>query len=132
MVTLGTRTVRPGEPVVVPVERLGAAISVVRPDGLSDTMSTTEQSTAIYARTRRVGTYRVEGAGQKESVFVVNLFNDVESRVAPASALTLGANRVVADAGEVKVNRPLWRWALIGLLLVLLLEWVVYNKRVMV
>lgn len=132
MVTLGMRTVRPGEPVIVPVERPGAVIQVVRPDGIRDTMSATEQSTALYARTRRVGTYRVEGAGPEESVFVVNLFNDVESRVAPTTSLTLGANRVEIEAGEVKVNRPLWRWAIIGLLLVLLLEWVVYNKRVLV
>lgn len=132
LVTLGTRTVRPGDPVVVPIARLGEVVKVERPDGIEETMSTTEQSTAIYARTRQVGTYQVTGAGLKDSVFVVNLFNDVESRVLPATALTLGANRVEAEAGEVKVNRPLWRWALIGLLMVLLLEWVVYNKRVMV
>ena len=65
-------------------------------------------------------------------VFAVNLFNVVESRVAPNPTLTIGAEPVEAQAGAVEVNRPAWHYFLIAVLILLLLEWVVYNQRVFV
>ena len=62
----------------------------------------------------------------------MNLFNPVESRVAPATSLTFGASAVEAKAGEVEINKPAWRYLLGAILVLLLLEWIVYNRRVFV
>jgi hypothetical protein len=56
----------------------------------------------------------------------------VESHVAPAATLTVGAGNVPPQAATVEVNKPAWKYFLIALLALLLIEWVVYNRRVMV
>ena len=62
----------------------------------------------------------------------MNLFNAVESHVEPAPVLMLGADRVEGRAGTIEVNRPAWRYLVIAVLALLLLEWIVYNQRVFV
>jgi hypothetical protein len=56
----------------------------------------------------------------------------VESNVAPVRSLTVGAGNVEPQAAGVQVSKPAWTYFLLALLVVLLLEWVVYNRRVMV
>ena len=42
-------------------------------------------------------------------------------------------SRRSATSGQLaKVNRPFWPWVLLAALFVLMLEWVIYNKRVFV
>ena len=61
-----------------------------------------------------------------------SLFNATESNIAPATSLTIGSQPITATAESIAVNQPAWRYAVLGLLAFLLLEWVIYNKRVFV
>ena len=126
------RSLKPGEPASVPIHPESGEAVVVRPDGTEDRVATAGHDVLHYGRTQQVGTYRVKEGLAGEDVFAVNLFNEVESRIEPARTLTFGAEAVKSQAGSVEVNRPAWHYLLIGLLLVLLLEWVVYNQRVFV
>ncbi|MBU0717519.1 MAG: hypothetical protein KJ749_04660 [Planctomycetes bacterium] len=62
----------------------------------------------------------------------MNLFNPVESRVEPAATLVLGADTIAAQAGTIEVNRPAWPYFVLAMLVLLILEWVVYNQRIFV
>ncbi|MCH9002897.1 MAG: hypothetical protein IIC02_10020 [Planctomycetes bacterium] len=84
------------------------------------------------ARTRQVGPYRLEPGLTGRDVFAVNLFSEVESHVRPTSALVLGAATLPAKAALIQVNKPAWPYFLIALLVLLLLEWVIYNHRIFV
>ncbi len=124
------RSLEPGQPVSMPIPVDSKAVIVTRPDQRQDRIETGQYDTLHYALTREVGVYDVspslEGAGK----FAVNLFNPSESQIAPASTLTLGVASLEAASQEVDVNRPAWRYALLALLAILVLEWVIYNRRV--
>ncbi|MCP4246359.1 MAG: VWA domain-containing protein [bacterium] len=128
----GQRSVRPGEPIAIPLTEGLRRLSVRRPDGERDNMPTGGASLANYARTRLVGVYRADGAADGNDTFAVNLFSPLESDTSPNRTLTLGTNQVASIDQVESVNRPFWPWLLGAVLFVVLLEWVVYNKRVFV
>ncbi len=128
----GKKSVFPGEPVTLPIPKRTEQVTVTRPDKVCDQVPSAGYQTIHYADTRQVGVYRLDPGLQGHDAFAVNLFNAVESRVEPLEELTIGAVSVQAQAGTVEVNEPAWHWFLISLLVLLLLEWVVYNQRVFV
>lgn len=128
----GERGIAPGEPVTMPLPPKTQKAVVHRPDGKTDTVSVGGFQTVFYARTRQVGPYRLEPGVRGHDLFAVNLFNPVESHVAPAPKVTLGAELVVAQAGSIEVNQPAWPYVMLAMLAMLLLEWIVYNRRVFV
>ena len=123
---------RPGDPMALARPAGTDTIIIRRPNGTRDTLAPGKAHTAHYARTRRVGVYRVEPAVAGQGAFAVNLFSPTESNVRPDSRLTVGTTTVQATEGAQLVNQPLWPHLLIAALVILLLEWVIYNKRVFV
>ena len=126
------RSVAPGEPISVVIPEHRAEIIIRRPDGTADPLPAAGAQTAQYAGTQLVGPYRVEPGMPGRDTFVVNLFNAVESNVAPQTVVTLGGAAVTTEAGSVKTNQPAWPYLLLAMLALLLLEWFVYNRRVYV
>jgi len=126
------RSLEPGQPVSLPIPIGTPSVVVTRPDKWQDRIETGQYDTLHYARTREVGVYEVSPSLAGAGRFAVNLFNPSESRVAPARTLTLGVASLETSSKDVDVNRPAWRYALLALLAILVLEWVVYNRRVFV
>ena len=87
-----------------------------------------------YARTLEVGTYEAEfdDVEKTKEVFAANLLDPIESCIAPVESITIGAEKVTTATGPTKVNEPLWPWLALGALVVLVLEWWIYNRRVMI
>ncbi|RJP36150.1 MAG: VWA domain-containing protein [Phycisphaerales bacterium] len=130
--TAGVRTVPPGEPVTLPAPAGAATVLIRRPDAVPDSVPVGDFPTIHYARTRKVGVYRAEPGVPGEDRFAVNLFSEIESHVAPQRSMTIGQSPKTAQATSMEVNDPAWPWFLLGLLAFLLIEWVVYNRRVLV
>ncbi|MCH8148066.1 MAG: VWA domain-containing protein [Planctomycetes bacterium] len=131
--SIGARkSVRPGSPITLPIPGHSDEIKVHRPDGVVDRVPAVGFDNIHYARTRQVGVYRLDPGLSGNDVFAVNLFNEVESHVRPAEALALGAVTLTTKAASIQVNRPAWSYFLFGLLVLLLLEWVIYNQRIFV
>ncbi|MGD2111490.1 MAG: hypothetical protein PVI86_19105, partial [Phycisphaerae bacterium] len=130
--TTGRKSVAPGEPVSLPLPERADSVRIHRPDGVADVVPASGHQTMHYARTRDVGVYRVDPGVEGHDVFAVNLFDAVESAVQPAAGLALGADSVGAQTEQVEVNRPAWPYVLLGVLALLVIEWVVYNQRVLV
>jgi VWA domain-containing protein/aerotolerance regulator-like protein len=127
------RLVRPGQTLTIPIPPGATEARIRRPDGHIDEIEVGGQSRLTYAKTREVGVYEVTfDAGEAKEVYAVNLLDAGESRIAPSAEFTVGSEKVAAVAGETKVNEPLWPWAVAAALVILMLEWWVYNKRVMV
>jgi hypothetical protein len=122
----------PGEPVTLPVPKRIDEVKVLRPDKREDSVPTAGYQTLHYADTRVVGVYRIESGVPGHDAFAVNLFNRSESRVEPVGVLTIGTEAVAAQAAAVEVNEPAWQYFLLAVLVLLMLEWVVYNQRVFV
>ncbi|MFH1111128.1 MAG: VWA domain-containing protein [Planctomycetota bacterium] len=128
----GKRSVAPGEPVTLPIPPRVETVKIVRPDGIEDSIPTGKYQTIHYARTRTVGTYRLEPGLPGDNVFAVNLFNPTESNVAPAPTVTIGADGGKPQVAGIQVSKPAWPYMLLALLALLILEWIIYNQRVFV
>jgi hypothetical protein len=124
--------VRPGQ--VKPVRAGGATeLRVTKPDGSTVTVERGPRAEFAVTGTDQLGVYAVQwtdpGGAEGGRRFAVNLFDPLESDIAPVKDVTVGAQTVTA--GEVR--RPpveLWKVPVLVGLLVLVAEWWVWNRRV--
>ena len=93
---------------------------------------------ALFTNTGELGVYEVRysnggsappESGQQTGYFAVNLFQPAESDLHPASSIQVG--RAVISPSEEKATgqRELWPWLALLALLLLLVEWSVYQQR---
>lgn len=118
-------------------------VRVKLPDGSSAEMGApAPDGKVVYGPVQRSGVYEVswngkpgptdaEVGGRAVRPFAANLLDAAESDVGTAPKLELGSRTQAAESGDpVKVARPLWPWLILGALVVMLLEWFVYNRKV--
>jgi hypothetical protein len=104
-------------------------IQVTAPDGSKQTLHRGTRPEFSYGGTERVGIYQISWDGAVQRRFAVNLLDGDESNLQPRTTLNLGDEKI--EAGTVPGQpRELWRWVVLAALLLLLLEWYVYNRRV--
>ncbi|MBL8132147.1 MAG: VWA domain-containing protein [Anaerolineae bacterium] len=125
-------SVRVQSPVTIIPGAAADRVQVIAPDGRTRDYTPTGMP-LIYADTAAPGVYRVEsfsGAAPDQTAdFVVNLFAPEESAIAPAAAITVG-NAEITQAVEVEVGqREYWDVLALAALLLLLIEWVAYHRR---
>jgi hypothetical protein len=83
-----------------------------------------------FDSTQWAGLYEVKAGGKTVQQFAVNLLSMDESNIAPRSEIQLGGETLEAQPGPLRTNREIWKsLALIGLL-ILMLEWWVYHRRI--
>jgi hypothetical protein len=90
------------------------------------------------------GAFSVKQADQLVDLFSVDLFDSRESDLSTRGLAPLGAPGPVAEKYQMKigftpiagksraegVDAPLWKWAVVAGLVVLVAEWFIYNRRV--
>ena len=107
-------------------------VRVTRPDGETSTIRI-GQDAPIYTDTALPGVYTVDTfAGSdllQSEVFAVNLFARVESLIAPAEQLRIGASQVSEAAREELGQREFWPLIALGALALLMLEWWLYHRQ---
>ncbi|MCB9853211.1 MAG: VWA domain-containing protein [Phycisphaerales bacterium] len=133
-VTDSSRLIAPGDTFTVPTPPGAQMMTVVRPDGTEEEVAVEDRHTMTYGRTREIGSYLVkfDDKDKTTETFCANILDATESTIRPNKALTLSGQAIETVSGDVEVNEPLWPWA-VGLALVLLLvEWWIYNRRVMI
>lgn len=129
----------PGQPLALQVDETIDEVRVTRPDGSvassADGGVQIQGGQAIYAATNQLGVYSVEELADGELVarhrYALNLFAPGESRVAAQRDLavpqTSGAQSTVAREREGR--QEFWRWVALAALVVLVLEWLVYQRN---
>jgi hypothetical protein len=83
-----------------------------------------------FGGTDQMGVYSASWANGSRR-FAVNLLDADESNLQPRPEIRIGAETVAAGTPD-KRPRELWKWLILAALLVVLLEWYIYNKRVFV
>jgi hypothetical protein len=125
---------QPDQPLVITADPTATEVRVTRPDGRVVPL-TIGGGQALYADTAAVGPYVVEQLNGEELLsrqrYAVNLFAPEESTIAPLAELnvpqTSGLQQAVTR--EQVGRQEVWRW-LAGLaLIVLLVEWLVYQRN---
>jgi hypothetical protein len=75
----------------------------------------------------------VPGEPPVTSMFAANLSDVSESRIKPVDKLELGGQKATASLDfHAGVRRELWLYLLFGAVLLSLLEWITYHRRVTV
>lgn len=123
----------PGEPLLIPTPPDATAVRVTDPAGRTTTL-TPQNNQVIYADTDTLGVYAMtierQGAEALQRAVAINLFNAAESRVEPRQQLPLfqAGGRVVSTTEERAARSELWRWLAWIALIVLIIEWLVYQR----
>lgn len=110
---------------------------VITPTGERAEIVPAADGSFAYGPVRTAGLYRVAtgggllGAPVERRSFAVNLLDPEESDIGSESAVGLATEEVAGrDAGSAPGSIAGWRWLTLGCLLIVLVEWWMYNRRV--
>ena len=123
---------QPGQPVTLRTDNPVEEITVGAPNGESYRIPRGASNTFVFGQTDTVGTYTVKAGDDKDvsQRFAVNLFDVVESNLPPAEILQTKDDDIQRAAALQVKRREGWKFLLIAALIVLLIEWYIYNRRV--
>ncbi len=79
---------------------------------------------------RRAGLYRAVGAMPPNNVLAVSVLSDVESDIRPRDSFTVNAQASEGLSAQTNQPLPLWPWLLGAALLLAVIEWLIYCRRV--
>jgi len=135
---------KPEKLVELRVNSLAEKFDVELPDGSHQELRTDTPGRLSVHETGQLGVYHVREGDQILKQFAVNLFDREESNirlqtrqegedgVKVVDSLSIGYVDVAAQSLSSPVRRELWKLLLAGALVVLVLEWYIYNRRVYV
>ncbi len=133
--TLSHQAYSPGEALTIRLPVNATDISVHTPQGMEESIQPLDPAQTSWGPILLTGlhvmSWQVPGNDEPLShPFAVNLLDEIESNIKPASELVLGSHDVTA-AGQTQAGYvPLWPWALALSLLILMIEWWIYHRRV--
>ncbi|MBZ0279863.1 MAG: BatA and WFA domain-containing protein [Anaerolineae bacterium] len=120
-------------PIRLPFEATDVRITL--PDGSTRDL-VVDRSTLVFADAEQPGIYTAEIRAGDEIIqaapFAVNLFAPDESNIAPRNSITLSGDVITPSAREEVGQQEFWPWLALLALLILLIEWYVYQRRVQV
>ncbi len=127
-------TVKPGQPIVLKSDAPVDELEVITPRGSKLTALRGKAGSFHFNQTDELGPYEVREGEKSVERFTVNLFDPLESNIRPAKerSIQIGNVSVQGDSGYEPVRRETWKWLLGLALVVLLIEWYIYNRRVYV
>jgi hypothetical protein len=110
-------------------------VRLTLPDASQRTLAV-DRDTLVFADTEVPGIYNVDILKGDQVVqsapFAVNLFAPSESDITPHDSITLGKEVITQTVREEVGQREFWPWVALAALLILLIEWYVYQRRLQV
>ena len=126
-------TLRPGDPLRIPVPVDAKEAQLVRPDGKRDQVRPDSHGVVRYARTHQVGLYRIEPGIAGRDQYAVNLESATESNIVPRRSFQIGGAATIEVGETIQTGTPeIWRWFIGVALVIAFIEWYIYNRRVMI
>ena len=104
-----------------------SSVEITLPGGEKRTVPARAATAAV--RLERVGIYEARAGGYR-AVAAANLLDATESNIAPRQALVVAGKQVAGAGGRPRRTREFWRWAVLGVLGLLALEWLTYHRRI--
>jgi hypothetical protein len=140
----GLQSLRPGQTIEQSLPLDAADARVTLPDGTRQSLLVSPEGRVVFGPVMQSGLYTIswtgsagptdsEREGRWQRVLAVNMLSPGESDVATASSKLVEsklANATSAAASQGTLR--LWPYALVLMLVILLVEWFVYNKKVTV
>ncbi|MCA9217820.1 MAG: BatA and WFA domain-containing protein [Planctomycetales bacterium] len=129
-----TIMLEPGTNITLRTSVNATEIEVESPTGQRLKIKRGPQNTFVYGNTERKGVYKIREGDEKDvsQQFAVNLFDTVESDIRPNANLLTTKEEIKGQHSVVPARFELWKFLLGASLVILMLEWYIYNRRVYV
>jgi hypothetical protein len=121
---------QPGDVKALRPDSVVKQMDVATPSGESETLDRSAQGDFLYKNTEQVGIYRVRWDGGGRS-FAVNLLDADESNIQPRDAVRLGSQDIAAGQQRGWATDT-WKWGVLIALVLVLLEWAFFHRRIFV
>jgi hypothetical protein len=125
------RSVQAGEPMLLRPEADVKTLTITPPQGSPRKLERGGRPEFIYDATDQLGVYKVARDDGVVRHFAVNLLDSNESNIEPRTDIKIGTDDVAAGQAR-RQPRELWKWLALGALVLLLVEWYIYNRRIYV
>lgn len=127
-------SVRPGWPINLTLSSRSATYEIVAPNGDRTKIDRGTDGRFIFTQTDVPGVYEVLAPSLEYPVemFCSNLFSAIESNLAIGTEIQTSAEKIRATDVTIRARQETWRWLLMIGLILLMAEWVVFNKRVFI
>ena len=129
----GSKTIKPGQPAVLNLATRFNEVEISPPSGKKVEIDRSGEPQLIFTQTDDLGFYEARPAESDRllQLFTVNLFSEQESNIKSAAEVQIGSQAVAAQEAQSEIVRvEYWRWLLGLALVVLSVEWYLYNRRV--
>lgn len=109
-------------------------LEIETPDGRKELVEAQKENSFQFSGTDRSGIYRVSNAETKElqRLVPVNLLDVTESNLTVRQSLDLGYSEYEQISARVPSRKEWWPWLLAAGLVLLIVEWLIYNRRVFI
>jgi hypothetical protein len=129
--------IAPGSSVRLEHEGGGKQLEVQKPDTARVPILRSDIGTFHFVESNQLGVYRVTADDAVDEIpqhFAVNLFSPEESniRLAKANQIKIGHVDIAGNTAEQVTRRKAWKILVVLALVVLFIEWYIYNRRVYV
>ena len=124
----------PGELVTFRTHVPSQSVSVENPEGRSMKLKPRKDNTFVYSAADETGVYSVSNNETKvlDQLLAVNLLDPRESNLTVRDELNIGYEEIEKTVEEVPARQEYWTWVILFALVILLLEWYIYNRRVLI
>jgi hypothetical protein len=133
-------SVSAGEPVVLRPEAGFQFVEITTPAKQTVQLKRKDRTDVMFSDTEQLGIYRYQigmttDTKELDSLqrgFAVNLLDPNESNIEPRETIRFGSGEPVKSGTEMSQPREIWKWILLIAVLLLMLEWLVYHRRISV
>ena len=127
-------SIQPGDLLTIKPSVPFEKINVRGPDGTVTELKPQENRSFLFSKTQRSGVYEVSNPqnGEVDQRIAVNLMDSNESNLVVREDLNLGYSNLKRVASQVPQRKEFWPWLLVGSLILLMTEWIIYNRRVFI
>ncbi|HWG42880.1 MAG TPA: VWA domain-containing protein [Gemmataceae bacterium] len=120
--------VQPGQIKTLRPDAAVGAIDVIDPARKRETLTRGVAGDFSYKSTESIGVYEATWPGGSRR-FAVNLLDADESNIQPRDAIKIGEQRLAAGQMR-RQTYDIWKWIALTALVLLVLEWAVYHRRI--
>lgn len=124
---------QPGQMIQLRLDTPSKELDMVAPDGRKLKVGRGRTGAFSFTANNNTGIYELTDPKKADVTHrvPVNLFDDVESNLPPVMELAMDEHvKISGKVATARVRREAWKWLAILALLVLLVEWYIYNRRV--
>lgn len=126
--------VRPGDLVTIKTELPREKIRVLSPSGKVTDLQPQTNRSFVYTQADQIGVYDVTDAATEkvDQRISVNLTDANESNLVVKEDLKLGYTQLQRVSTQVPKRKEFWPFLLIAGLVLLMAEWIIYNRRILI